>query len=134
MLIIKSSTKAPPAIAAITVDKLPIIIPPALANTIIATPKLEPAVIPSTEGPAKGFLKSACIWIPAKAKPEPAKIAVVASIKRDSTITGHVSLPASPPNRIDITAEKGISTEPVTKAIQNKIGRRRMTKRYLIFD
>ena len=43
-----------------------------------ATPKLAPDVIPSTKGPAKGFLNNVCINNPEIPKPEPTKMAVKA--------------------------------------------------------
>ena len=43
-----------------------------------ATPKLAPEEIPSTKGPANGFLKSVCMSSPQIERPEPTKIAVIA--------------------------------------------------------
>ncbi len=47
-------------------------------STTIATPKLAPAVIPNTEGPANGFRNNVCICKPANDNAPPAKIAVMA--------------------------------------------------------
>lgn len=41
-----------------------------------ATPKLAPELIPSTKGPANGFLKSVCINSPEIPNPDPTKIEV----------------------------------------------------------
>lgn len=43
-----------------------------------ATPKLAPEVIPSTKGPAKGFLNNVCMSNPEIPNPEPTNIAVMA--------------------------------------------------------
>lgn len=43
-----------------------------------ATPKLAPELIPSTNGPAKGFLNKVCIKSPETPNPEPTKMAVMA--------------------------------------------------------
>lgn len=43
-----------------------------------ATPRLAPEVIPSTNGPAKGFLNKVCISNPEIPSPEPTNIAVIA--------------------------------------------------------
>ena len=40
-----------------------------------AAPKLAPELIPSTKGPANGFLKSVCIKSPLRERPPPIKIA-----------------------------------------------------------
>ena len=44
----------------------------------IAAPKLAPELIPSTNGPAKGFLNSVCIKSPLKASPAPTNMEVKA--------------------------------------------------------
>ena len=44
----------------------------------IATPKLAPELIPSTNGPANGFLNNVCISKPEIPSPEPTKTAVIA--------------------------------------------------------
>tara|TARA_R110002050_G_scaffold3935_3_gene20152 strand:- start:19605 stop:19919 length:315 start_codon:yes stop_codon:yes gene_type:complete len=41
-----------------------------------AAPKLAPELMPSTKGPAKGFLNKVCINNPLKAKPLPTNMAV----------------------------------------------------------
>src|SRR5690606_9393295 len=83
-----SNTKKLPKLAAITIlhldikndaDKPPKNPEPKMIN---ATPKLAPLLIPSTNGPAKGFLKSVCINKPETPKPEPTKMAVNAFGKR----------------------------------------------------
>ncbi len=43
-----------------------------------ATPKLAPELIPSTNGPASGFLNKVCINKPLIDNPEPTKTAVIA--------------------------------------------------------
>ena len=43
-----------------------------------AAPKLAPELIPSTNGPAKGFLNRVCINSPLNARAAPDKIAVMA--------------------------------------------------------
>lgn len=43
-----------------------------------ATPRLAPELIPKTNGPANGFLKSVCISSPEIPKPDPTNIAVIA--------------------------------------------------------
>ena len=43
-----------------------------------AAPKLAPELIPSTNGPAKGFLNKVCIKSPLKDNPAPTNIAVKA--------------------------------------------------------
>ena len=52
--------------------------PPILpeSNTTKATPKAEPLLIPSTDGPANGLRKTVCICKPLTANPAPATIAV----------------------------------------------------------
>ncbi len=44
----------------------------------MATPKLAPELIPNTNGPARGFLKSVCMSNPLIDNPEPTIIAVTA--------------------------------------------------------
>ena len=51
-------------------------------STAIATPKLAPELMPSTYGPANGFLKMVCICRPLTANAEPARIAVITLGKR----------------------------------------------------
>ena len=84
-IIINNTAKAPPN-AAITIAIspnsaiVPLICKPATppSNTNKATPKLAPALIPSTEGPAKGLLKVVCNNSPAILNPMPTEIAVMA--------------------------------------------------------
>ena len=79
-----SNTKKLPKLAASTMLHFEISIvaknPPKIDAPIIikATPKLAPEVIPRTNGPANGFLKSVCISNPEIPKPEPTKMAVKA--------------------------------------------------------
>ena len=78
------NTKKLPKLAAITIlhfeinkvaKKPPKIEAPIITN---ATPKLAPDVIPSTKGPANGFLNKVCINNPEIPNPEPTKMAVKA--------------------------------------------------------
>lgn len=79
-----NNTKKLPKLAAIT--KLHFEInnvvknPPNIEDPRItkATPKLAPEVIPSTNGPAKGFLNKVCMSNPEMPNPEPTKMAVKA--------------------------------------------------------
>ena len=79
-----NNTKKLPKLAAIT--KLHFEInnvvknPPNIEDPRItkATPKLAPKVIPSTNGPANGFLNKVCMSNPEMPNPDPTKIAVKA--------------------------------------------------------
>lgn len=83
-IITANKTKNEPKLEAIANDQLekiesemppPIILDPSIKE---ATPKLAPEEIPSTNGPASGFLNNVCISKPLIDKPEPTKIAVMA--------------------------------------------------------
>ncbi len=52
--------------------------------TLAEIEKLAPELIPSTEGPANGFLNNVCMSNPHTANPPPAQSAVIASGKRTS--------------------------------------------------
>jgi len=76
------STKKAPKLAA---RAIPILekasaakLPPKSENPKIkmATPKLAPELIPSTNGPARGFLNKVCINKPLMERPEPTRMAV----------------------------------------------------------
>ena len=83
---IRKSTSPAPSVDAIMTSQLPsmpnccmpkrVVADPA-ANITAATPRLAPAVIPKTEGPARGFLKRVCIWRPPTERAAPAKTAVM---------------------------------------------------------
>lgn len=78
------STKKLPKLAAITTDHLDTKdaanTPPSKPDPkiIIATPKLAPEVMPSTNGPANGFLNKVCISKPEMPKPDPTNTAEIA--------------------------------------------------------
>ena len=79
-----------------------------------ATPKLAPDEIPSTKGPANGFLNKVCIQSPLIDNPEPTKIAVRALGKRKlRTITSQLDLAPVPPVRISKISDNGMDTEPI---------------------
>ena len=61
-------------------EKVNVLIPPIKDDPNInkATPKLAPELIPSTNGPANGFLNNVCINNPLIDNPEPTKTAVIA--------------------------------------------------------
>lgn len=70
-----------------------------------ATPKLAPEEIPSTKGPANGFLKSVCINNPLIDNPEPTKMAVIAfGTRKFKTIVCQASLLVSSPISIENTS------------------------------
>ena len=113
-----NNTKKLPKLAAITILHLEI---KAVAKRLPnkpepritrATPKLAPELMPKTNGPANGFLKSVCINNPDMPKPEPTNIAVMAFGNLNSLIMiCQVSLPEVP-NMLDTTDFSGILTEP----------------------
>ena len=66
----RTKTNAAPKVDAMMISQLPskpnsriekVVVTVPAASITAATPKLAPAVIPNTDGPAKGFLKSVCI-------------------------------------------------------------------------
>ena len=81
-----------------------------------ATPKLAPELIPSTEGPASGFLKTVCISKPATESPAPANIAVRACGSLDFMIMFlQTSFSPFPVNRMSNTSLAGIETVPSSR-------------------
>lgn len=79
---------------------------------IIATPKLAPELIPSTNGPAKGFLNKVCINKPEMPNPDPTSIAVIAFGSRKSLIIICQVSFSNVPNNPSITLPKGMLMEP----------------------
>ena len=77
-----SKTKKLPKVAAMTMlhfdAKTPRNMPPKSEAPMVtnATPKLAPEVMPSTKGPASGFLNNVCTISPEIPRPEPTIIAV----------------------------------------------------------
>ena len=108
---------AEPIQAAITIIQLPAYpmeIPvnkPAKPNTMMATPKLAPALIPRTKGPARGFLNMVCICNPLTDNADPANIAVITlGILIFHIIDSHSLVE---PLKIVLTiSENGIFTDP----------------------
>lgn len=103
-----------------TVAVMPIISPAAenehpVVRATIATPRLEPEVMPKIEGPASGLASVVCSIRPAAESAAPQNRAVTHCGTRDCiTITCHVGLPPSPPVSISKIAASGIRTEPNT--------------------
>jgi hypothetical protein len=83
-----------------------------VASITAATPKLAPAVIPRTDGPANGFLKSVCICKPATDSALPAKIAVIALGNLIFRIMLEKPWLSDVPNKEAQTSDRGIVTEP----------------------
>jgi len=86
-----------------------------------ATPRLAPELIPSTSGPAKGFLNTVCICNPLTAKDDPATRAVIAlgnlkSKRIDCQTPELVSFMKS----IPIMLLMGIFTGPDNKSARKK--------------
>lgn len=83
-IITAESTKKAPTLAAIAcpqpLNAKPAIVPPKneAPNINMATPKLAPELMPSTNGPANGFLNKVCINSPLIDNPDPTIIAVIA--------------------------------------------------------
>ena len=90
------------------------------AKTPNATPKVDPEVIPKTEGPARWFRNKVCINKPATEIPAPHKIAVkvlgVLNLKKDS-----------------FEKSRDTNTEPNTIPRKNKINSRK-TRSIIFFD
>ena len=79
----------------------------------MATPRLAPELIPSTNGPASGFLKSVCINRPDMDKPHPTNMAVSAFGRRYSKMMCcQVVLEADPPPSTVSISSNGMDTEP----------------------
>ncbi len=140
------STKAAPIDAAITINQLPpmpsermvkaVVALPA-ANITAATPKLAPAVMPNTEGPANGFLKRVCICRPPTDKAAPTNTAVmVLGNLIFNTIACQASLSTAPPTSILATSAMGIRTDPRPKSssIKTTTARIRMTNNLHLFE
>ena len=90
--------------------------------------------MPSTKGPAKGFLKKVCINSPATDKPEPTKIAVIAFGKRKfKMIVCQLSFVSMPPVKMFKMSWKGIGTEPklMFKRHKNMSSRNKSRKGFL---
>lgn len=77
-----------------------------------ATPKLAPELIPSTKGPANGFLNKVCINKPEIPNPEPTKIAVIAFGNLNSVMMICQVEFSTVPKRLPNMLFKGILTEP----------------------
>lgn len=87
-----------------------------------ATPNPAPEVIPSTDGPAIGFLNKVCISKPTSDKPAPVIIAVMDfGIRKLKRMCSQVSLDKSLPNNPFAISLSGIATEPkLMLSIQKK--------------
>ena len=84
-----------------------------LSRITQATPKLAPELIPSTEGPARGFLNTVCISKPATDSPAPANMAVRACGSLDFMIMFlQTSFSPFPVKRMSNTSFAGIETVP----------------------
>src|SRR5690606_30108231 len=118
-VITAKSTKKLPKLAAMAKEALPVsadeTIPPKIDEPIIkiATPRLAPELIPSTNGPASGFLNCVCIKSPLKASPLPVRIACTAfGTRKFCIIYAHDSFSVSPPNNDHSMSLNGIETDP----------------------
>lgn len=84
-----------------------------------ATPRLAPELMPSIEGPAKGFLKSVCIRNPLHASAAPARIPVnVRGMRESHSIVRWVSVTESLSKRVFHNELSGIDTLPVLSCRQ----------------
>ena len=91
-------------------------------STTNATPKLAPAVMPRTDGPANGFRKRVCICKPATPSAPPTKRAVMALgslILRIMPSQARFSCP--PDQRVSRISAKGIFTEPSSRLSKNAL-------------
>ena len=89
-------------------------LPPSNSMTS-ATPKPAPLLMPKMLGPASGLRKAVCSMSPLTASAPPAKSAVTACGRRDSsTMYCHEGFTSSAPSRMANTSPTGIATEPTT--------------------
>lgn len=124
--LISRSTKMAPKDAAVTTAQSPTapvykFQPKAEpAKISMATPNPAPELIPSTKGPASGFLKNVCICKPLTESVIPAKIAVKAFGNRYSKriISQDFRLNEFPKN-LPTISPKGIWTEPIPRLMKN---------------
>lgn len=86
-----------------------------------ATNKLEPLLTPNTYGPAKGLRNRLCINNPHKAKPDPARIDVIAFGKRMSIkIVSNMASDRSNENKLILPKHKSPTNNTIKKSVKPK--------------